>query len=440
MTVAASKAISDVYLGDGVQVLFAFGFKIFQNDDVMVSVNDGSAVSELDASLYSVTINPSTDGGSITLNDPLAVDYKLVITRNVKFEQKSAITGGAFLPEVFTKIVDLLTFQTQYLNEKVSRLLLFDPTVGSTPEALLEQINTVAITTALDANATEEDRLAAEAAIDAITGLVAAHNSATDPHPGKFAAANHTHDFCERGMILSNNVTFPNTVIDISPGVRADSSYSHFMKLDTVLTKNTHEYWEEGSNKGGAGISVSQGWYHVFSIYNPTTKKTDAGTDASLSAVNLLALAAGYTEYHYLGSILYNASLFITPFFQIDNSFFWKTPIQDYSGNVTATTLDLTVSAPIGKSTRAILNISTSTCDPLTNNTYRKLRVFSPYENDAVVDSTNFSLLQYQHQYDAGDDSARFEIATNTASQIKLRSSDANIIKVNTIGWVIPNL
>ena len=184
MTVPISKAISSVYLGDGLQTVFAFPFKVFTADDILVSINNGEYISEADANTYSVEINVGdTAGGNITLNNPLPEGQKLVILRDVKFEQAIPQSNGqAHYAEDFEKMVDLLTFQTQYLAEKISRCIELDPTITPTLTELIERVNSAA-------SSAEQSKTAAESAVNTMTGQVATHNTAENPHPGKFEPA-----------------------------------------------------------------------------------------------------------------------------------------------------------------------------------------------------------------------------------------------------------
>lgn len=119
-------------------------------------------------------------------------------------------------------------------------------------------------------------------------------------------------DGIERGMLPKQSVTYPTREIDIFAGRRADSTYSHFISLDSVLSKRLDLDWYISESGGGAKPPnvawTADTWYHIFVIYDPVNKLTNAGIDSNINATNLLAFAEGYTEYRRIGAVLTDAS------------------------------------------------------------------------------------------------------------------------------------
>jgi len=70
------------------------------------------------------------------------------------------------------------------------------------------------------------------------------------------------------GLILSNDGTSPNTVLDISAGQCVDSTNAFVINL-AAFTKSTGGSWAagSGSNGMGTGLTIANStWYHVFAI------------------------------------------------------------------------------------------------------------------------------------------------------------------------------
>ena len=264
-----------------------------------------------------------------------------------------------------------------------------------------------------------------------------AHEAAANPHPGKFAPANHTHTLNEYGMTLANNAVDSEHDIDISPGRVIDSTNSSYIELDSILTKHIDINWSEGTLAGGMATGIyleAFTWYHIFSLFNPANQKVDAGADISITAANLragAAGAAGYTKYRYIGSVLTDANANIIPFFQYKDYFYWKTRALDFSSSTVPDTRTLqAISTPLDVNVRAFLQPNmdgnaTSDCVIIT----------SPYEDDQAPSPTGLADLT-DSGYPSGVP-AKTAVVTNTSSQIAWRFPNTSMTtaKLYTIGY-----
>ena len=88
---------SAVYVGDGTVTEFAFGFRIFDKTQLIVRVKDAEgSVSVLEAADYTVELD-GTSGGTVTLTEPLAADWELLIESDVPYDQTLNLTNtGGF--------------------------------------------------------------------------------------------------------------------------------------------------------------------------------------------------------------------------------------------------------------------------------------------------------------------------------------------------------
>ena len=144
MTIPATPRRSSVYVGNGVNTTFGFGFKTTDPASLVVTVADEN---NLNASVltyisdYTVTLNNDQDanpGGSIEYTD-LPVGHRLVITSNVETSQPTSITNlGAFHAHVLEGAIDRLAILIQQLQEKASRSVSVPVTSEDNPDEWLQ--------------------------------------------------------------------------------------------------------------------------------------------------------------------------------------------------------------------------------------------------------------------------------------------------------------
>lgn len=134
------------------------------------------------------------------------------------------------------------------------------------------------------------------------------------------------------GMGLSNDVSSPNTVIDIEPGVATDSGNVSSI-VSGPFTKATTGAWALGSGAPGMGNGLTitaSTWYHVFAILNAGL--ADVYFDTSVTGVNA---PGGTTAFRRIGSIKTDGAANILPFLQLANEFIWSNSMLDVNGDTT---------------------------------------------------------------------------------------------------------
>ena len=141
------------------------------------------------------------------------------------------------------------------------------------------------------------------------------------------------------GMIMSNDSGTPNTILDVSAGVRPDSTFTTAITL-AAFTKSIAGSWTAGSGNHTAWAlrtapprTIST-WYHVFAIIN--SGSADVYFDTSISAANAPASTTAFAR---IGSIFLDGSGHITPFLQ-EGNFFFVAAVQFYSGFGLSQTLE----------------------------------------------------------------------------------------------------
>lgn len=135
---AASKA---VYTGNGATTEFPFSFKVWDEDQILVSVTDAQGYVQ-ETGEYSVTL--SAGGGTVSYlheGAPLPMGWKLALTRDMPFTQEDDyITGTRFDPEVIETALDKATAERQQLLEQLRRAVILPPTSDGTPEDMAQEL------------------------------------------------------------------------------------------------------------------------------------------------------------------------------------------------------------------------------------------------------------------------------------------------------------
>jgi hypothetical protein len=156
------------------------------------------------------------------------------------------------------------------------------------------------------------------------------------------------------GLQLSNDVTTPNSVLDISSGVCVDSTNASFIKLAN-FTKSTAGSWVAGSGNDamGNGLTIAAStWYHVFAAI--ISGAADIFFDTSVTAANK---PTGTTYFRRIGSFMTDGSAHIMAFTQNGDTFIWSTPQLAYAaGAPTSLTLETMAFIPTGVIVTALLD------------------------------------------------------------------------------------
>lgn len=139
------------------------------------------------------------------------------------------------------------------------------------------------------------------------------------------------------GCLLSNDVTSPLTVIDISAGaVRSDDDTVDI--APAAMTKRIDTTWVAGTGNGGldTGVVAASTAYDVYAI-----AKADGTGDDFLITTSGTAptMPTNYTVKRIVGSLWVNGSTQISAgVWYTDGSFIYSVPVQDLNANTTGST------------------------------------------------------------------------------------------------------
>lgn len=149
-----------VYTGNGATTEFPFSFKVWEKDQILVSVTDAQGYVQ-ETGEYSVAL--SAGGGTVSYlhaGAPLPSGWKLAITRDMPFTQEDDyITGTRFDPEVIETALDKATAERQQLREQLQRAVILPPTSDETPEVMAQELlraRDEAVSSAADARDSEQ--------------------------------------------------------------------------------------------------------------------------------------------------------------------------------------------------------------------------------------------------------------------------------------------
>lgn len=147
------------------------------------------------------------------------------------------------------------------------------------------------------------------------------------------------------GYTLSNDVTSPNTVLDVAVGAVRDSTNAADIILASALTKTTGT-WASGTGNGGldTGTVANSTWYSVFAINNGTSVDCLFSTSATSPS-----MPSGYTYKRRIGSFLTDASAHILAYTQVGSKFLWSAPPTDVnSTSLSTSAVAYTLTVPTG--------------------------------------------------------------------------------------------
>jgi len=142
MSLSSALARND-YVGDGATSVFTYSFKIFDDDDLVVTVKDllGVETTLVKTTDYTVSGVAEAGGGNVTLVDAgqafidaegdLVINFVLTIRRVVTLSQTTDIRNqGAFLPEIHEDKFDFLTMIDQQQQDEIDGSIRLPVTIA----------------------------------------------------------------------------------------------------------------------------------------------------------------------------------------------------------------------------------------------------------------------------------------------------------------------
>lgn len=131
MTVPSSTA-KNTYTGNGSLTTYSYTFKIFDDDDIQVLVDD---VVQTKTSDYTVTGVDADAGGTVVFTTAPSNGASIVLLRSMTFEQTFDYTeNGVFPAESHEAALDKLVMMAQQLKEEITRTIKFSEDVSDSTD------------------------------------------------------------------------------------------------------------------------------------------------------------------------------------------------------------------------------------------------------------------------------------------------------------------
>lgn len=204
------------------------------------------------------------------------------------------------------------------------------------------------------------------------------------------------------------------------------------MTLGSALTKTTSS-WVAGSAAGGldTGTISASAWYHVFVIYNPSTKVTDVLFSLSPTSPTL---PSGYTKQRRIGSQVTSSSNFVK-IFQNGGRFDWGSPTNSANAVVpgVTTATSVTLAVPSGVVVEAILDIITTDSSATSTGFY----ISSLATTDVAVSGTTGETSITPGAAGTFASTPGVRVETNATQQVRVRTNSTTLAYyINVIGWI----
>lgn len=236
------------------------------------------------------------------------------------------------------------------------------------------------------------------------------------------------------GLRLSNNTTDATNDIDIGAGEAASTETNPvLMVLASSLTKRLDAAWAVGTGNGGLDTgAIANAVYYVWLIGRSDTGVVDALFSTSATSPTM---PANYDRKRRIGAIA-RISGAIAPFLQVDDTFYFRAPVEAYnSGANPGTTLITAGLSNVPGSIPIIVNVSLKYGYGAPGGLNRRFGI-GPESATTLVASTFGTYYTISGE---SQEAHFFAIPCNSVAQIKyqLDSSDANVtIRIYAHGWV----
>lgn len=238
------------------------------------------------------------------------------------------------------------------------------------------------------------------------------------------------------GLTGSNDVSTPNTVIDVASGAAMSDDATQMMVLASAFTKTTGS-WAVGTGNGclDTGAVANSTWYHLFVIERTDTLVVDLLCSTSASSPTM---PASYTKKRRAFSFKTNGSAQIIAFTQIGTWFYWATATLDVNAVTITTSAALqTLNVPSGVKVQPLCRWSIS------NATGAGALLTSPDETD-VAPATGLAFSSTpgwdKDVFGVGAGEANGNcslLTTNASGQVRARASAASTsLSIATRGWI----
>jgi len=233
------------------------------------------------------------------------------------------------------------------------------------------------------------------------------------------------------GLITSNNVSNPNTRIDLAAGECAsDATTPTMLVLASSLTKRLDANWAVGNDQGGldTGSKAPNTWYYKYIIGRSDTGVVDALFSASATSPTL---PGSYDQKRRIAAVRTDSSGNIIPYRQFGDDFFFVTTILDVSETALSTSR-VVYPLTVPPKTKALVRAY------VWNASGNGGVVIQPvFEADGAASASNPPLASLWHEVNSAGSAAEFAIMTDGSSSLAARATKSSTnFKIVTRGWV----
>jgi hypothetical protein len=235
------------------------------------------------------------------------------------------------------------------------------------------------------------------------------------------------------GLTLS--VGAASATFSVAPGSAVDSTQTTVMALTSAFSKTTGG-WAAGSGSGAldAGAIANNTWYDVYLLQNPSSGACDIALSLNPAGPAGAPVAAGYTLFRRLGSLLTDSGGHWVQFIQTGDLFEFLAPAIAANAYVSSTTpFLLTVITPPRVSTEAILSMTSSNGTGSTD----YMAISSPLLGTGLAATVGTSQVAWGPTLGSVGQ-AILRVMTDTFSQVYLAASTtaSTQYQVYTQGWI----
>ncbi len=248
------------------------------------------------------------------------------------------------------------------------------------------------------------------------------------------------------GLQIRQDEESSGSTLVFETGECRDALHKQNIVVASELIKHINSVWRPGNHAGGLALGAARDAlsYHAFVLAKPNGD-VDAGIDSSPDAKNLMVdpavVAAGFTVYRRVGSVIASSDDLVMYGFSQDGDYFTLQPyVEVYSmPNPGTSGMVVPVGVPSGIDAMAVLRFSAEDSNPAGTTYYRCDPVTTP---EMAVEYWN-SLLRTDVVQQRAEVVMSVPVESGVDDQLlgevrlqASRSNDAIRMRVTSVGWV----
>jgi len=309
MPIPATPRRAGPFLGDGVATDFPFGFRVFEDTDVIPRVLDAEdqEFPVVRGADYNVVLNPDQEnnpGGNVVFTSPLPSGYRVSVIGSVPYNQDTAFpSGGRYRADIIERVADRLAMQVQQLEEQNVRALRINAVFEADPNVSLElpppAPNTLLGWDSAGLALTGFDRTeflaAAQATVDSASAAASSASAASTSASNAAASASNA-------AASATNAAASASAADTSASNAANSATSAANSASSASTSATNaanSATSAANSASSASTSASSASGSASSASSSATNAASSATAAAGSAASALSHLNAFRGQYY---------------------------------------------------------------------------------------------------------------------------------------------